>query len=61
MDIIPGYWDPKNLCFIEDKLELNQLELCTVGASAGDSDQICNASIASNPETGDASCKTRKC
>ena len=59
MDIIPGYWDPRNLCFIEES-ESDQLELCSVGAAEltrSSSDAAC----ASTPESAVASGKTKIC
>ena len=34
MNIIPGYWDPQQLCFIEEPEAINLLELQVVRASS---------------------------
>ena len=33
MILIPGYWDPQAVCFIEDPEGIDELELCTLGAA----------------------------
>ena len=33
MLLIPGYWDPQAHCFIEDPEEIDELELCSLGAA----------------------------
>ena len=33
MKVIPGYWDPRQLCFIEEPEAVNLLELQVVAAS----------------------------
>ena len=33
MKVIPGYWDPQQLCFIEEPEAVNLLELQVVAAS----------------------------
>ena len=62
MEIIAGYWDPRNLCFIEES-ELDQLELCSVGADARAARRrsLDEASSASTPENEDASDRIKKC
>ena len=62
MEIVAGYWDPRNLCFIEESA-LDQLELCSVGADARAARRrsLDEASSASTPENGDASDRIKKC
>ena len=62
MDLVHGYWDPQNLCFIEES-EGDLLELCSGGA-----DEVRAArrrslddKSASIPETAGVSGKTKKC
>ena len=60
MQIIPGYWDPRNLCFIEEP-ELNQLEFCSLGkVSRAKQKSDVSCASASVSETSDAFGKTKK-
>ena len=60
MEIIHGYWDPRNLCFIEWESETDQVELCTL-PEAGPARRPCRVSGASaaEPGNGGASDKTK--
>jgi len=75
MEIIPGYWDPRNLCFIEDA-ELIQLdgrsplvdplrgllEICSSGGASRAKHKSCvSGASAAGPETADACCNKKKC
>jgi hypothetical protein len=63
MQIIPGYWDPRNLCFIEEpeELEIDQLEFCSLGTVSRAKQTFCvSDASASVSETSDAFGKTKK-
>jgi hypothetical protein len=61
MQIIPGYWDPRNLCFIEEP-ELDQLDFCSLDkvSRAKQKSDVSDAN-ASVSEPSDAFDKTKKC
>ena len=61
MEIIHGYWDPRNLCFIEES-DTDQIELCAPregGRARRPSDA--SAATGRGAGTGGTSCKTKKC
>jgi len=59
MQIIHGYWDPRNLCFIEES-DTDQLELSVLDGS-GRAKRSPSGASASDPGSADASYKTKKC
>mgnify|MGYP003724529615 CR=1 FL=1 len=61
MEIIHGYWDPRNLCFIEES-DTDQIELCepAEGVRAQRPSRAAAAS-ARGAGTSGTSCKTKKC
>ena len=66
MQIIPGYWDPRNQQFIE-YAELDQLEMCTesagtrAGAAPAPRTTGVSGATASGPGSAGASGKSKIC
>jgi len=67
MQIIPGYWDPRNLQFIE-YAELDQLEMCSAesagtkaGAAPAPRTSGVSGATASGPGSAGASGKSKIC